>query len=315
MKTINVLLASYNGSQYIKEQIQSIIMNFQHLPDYECKLYISDDNSTDSTIDIIKDLSVLDSRIQLLDGGKKGGVKENFNYLISNTSADYSFFCDQDDLWLPNKMKLFMLHFEEAEKKHDVILIHSDLCVADGNLSPIHPSMFAYQRLNKHPSIAELMVCNSVTGCVMACNKRLMEKVKASSISLSIMHDWYIALLAQSIGYVGFIDHSLILYRQHGNNVLGAKETSLKATLFKGDFKKRLINARLSVSKTRYQAEIFLKDFQNDLSAEDKLLMIKYVESFKGGFIQRFKLFMSNKVRKNGWLRNLSFFIFYVIGV
>ncbi len=79
--------------------------------------------------------------------------------------------------WLPNKMRLFMDRFIDMEQQQQgPILLHSDLCVADKNLSPMHVSMFDFQNLSRDPDLARLMVNNSVTGCVMACNNDLFSQ-------------------------------------------------------------------------------------------------------------------------------------------
>jgi len=315
MRKINVILAAYNGEKYITEQIQSILLNFTHLPEYDCHLLVSDDNSSDNTSAIVQRFNQQDPRIELLDNSKKGGPRENFNYLITHTDADYTFFSDQDDLWLPNKMRLFMDRFVELEQqKSGPILVHSDLCVADKNLSPVHPSMFTYQNLNRNPNFAALIVSNSVTGCVMALNRELLIDVQNSRIGESIMHDWYIALLASATGRLNFIDHSLILYRQHGNNQVGAKSASLRDMLFGGSIKKKMALTRESVLKTRAQAQLFLEDHGQRLKPEDKALLQDYVESFEKGSFSRFKLFNNRGIRKSGMLRSVFFFIFYVLG-
>ncbi|MCC3703428.1 glycosyltransferase family 2 protein [Rouxiella badensis] len=315
MRKINVILATYNGEKYVTEQIQSILLNFEHLPEYDCHILVSDDNSSDNTSAIIQRFNQQDPRIELLDNGKKGGPRENFNYLIANTDADYTFFSDQDDLWLPNKMRLFIDRFIELEQQQSgPILLHSDLCVADKNLSPVHISMFTYQNLNRNPDFAALIVSNSVTGCVMALNRELLIETQNSRISESIMHDWYIALLASSTGRISFLDNSLILYRQHGNNQVGAKSASLGDMLFGASMKKKMEQTRISVQKTRAQAQLFLDDYGQVLKSADKALLTAYIESFEKGIFSRFKLFSSHGIRKSGSVRNVFFFIFYVLG-
>lgn len=314
MKKIEVILASYNGSMYIKEQIVSILMNFDLLDNYECKLLISDDASTDSTIDIVKNMQDKDSRIMLLDANRKGGVKKNFNTLIRNTSADYVFFSDQDDLWLPGKLSIFMEKFKKIENEFNgPVLIHSDLSVADKDLSPISVSMFDYQNLNKNPDLTQIMVSNSITGCVMACNKNLMDIVKKSNIDDSIMHDWYIGFCAAAFGVICFIDKPLILYRQHGNNQVGAKAFNIINLFNAGDIKDKVNKTRNSIYLTKLQTILFLNDFSDVLDYEKKDLLIKYVESFDKGVLARGRLFFFKKVRKTGFIRNVFYFLFYVL--
>lgn len=307
-KKIQVLLAAYNGAEFLNEQINSVLLNFDKLPDFDCQLLISDDKSSDDTSSILSDYSEKDSRVIFLDGNRKGGVKDNFNFLIMAATADYVFFCDQDDLWLPNKLSIFMKKFNEVETSNLPILLHSDLCVSDNNLSPINVSMFAYQKINKNPSFSDLIVSNSVTGCVMAINRPLLKIVQGCNVSKSIMHDWYIALIASALGQIYFIPNSLILYRQHGNNQVGAKSFSLIKLLDKGVFEKSI----KSINLTREQAELFLVDFDEFLSDAHKEHLRSYIKSFDSGFLNRFGLFFRRQVRKYGIIRNLLFFFIYV---
>ncbi|MCL1031417.1 glycosyltransferase family 2 protein [Serratia sp. arafor3] len=307
-KTIQVLLAAYNGAEFLNEQINSVLLNFDKLSGFDCQLLISDDKSSDDTSSILSDYSEKDSRVRFLDGNRKGGVKDNFNFLIMAATADYIFFCDQDDLWLPNKISIFISKFNEVETSDLPILLHSDLCVSDKNLSPINVSMFAYQKINKDPTFSDLIVSNSVTGCVMAINKSLLTIVQGCNVSKSIMHDWYIALIASAFGKIHFIPSALILYRQHGNNQVGAKSFSIKDGLNKNIFEKSL----KSLTSTKKQAEIFLADFDIDISDSHRCALESYIGSFNKSFFNRLHLFITGRVRKYGYTRNIMFLLMYV---
>jgi len=318
MKKVNVILAAYNGEKFIREQIDSIIENFSNLESnaYEFKIIISDDSSCDRTSEIINQYSIADQRVILLDSEKKGGVRENFKHLIMNTDADYVFFSDQDDFWLPNKIELFLTRFSEIEKNFNgPIMVHSDLSVVNEELFPINNSMFEYQKINKKPTFPELLVSNSVTGCVMACNKHLIDIAKKSSIDESIMHDWYLALIASAFGIIDFIDCPLILYRQHSANQVGAKSFSIKALLGSEGIPNKIFDLRLSVLKTRKQAEIFHRDFSETMINVNKEYLETYIESFDLSFSYRLNAFLFKKVKKKGFLRNLFFFAFYVVKI
>ncbi|TDV10454.1 glycosyl transferase family 2 [Raoultella planticola] len=314
MKKIDVLLATYNGEKFVREQIYSVLNNFDKISGFECKILISDDKSTDKTVQIIKDLQEQDPRIVFLDSEKKGGVRSNFYYLLEHADADYVFFCDQDDLWLPDKISFFLERFKSEEVSYNgPILVHSDLCVADANLSPINVSMFDYQKINKHPSFVELIVSNSVTGCVMACNRKLIEGVKKSQIQNSIMHDWYIGLYASAFGRILFIEKSFILYRQHGGNQVGAKSFLIKDIFNLRGLTSKVRNATDSVIKTKQQAELFFSDFNGKLDKENKGILNSYISSFEHGkFFKRLQLFLFKGVNKKGLLRNIVFFFIYV---
>ncbi|UNK74397.1 glycosyltransferase family 2 protein [Raoultella planticola] len=314
MKKIEVLLATYNGEKFVREQIYSVLNNFDKISGYECKILVSDDKSTDKTVQIIKSLQEQEPRILFLDGEKKGGVRSNFYYLLEHADADYVFFCDQDDLWLPDKISVFLERFKSEEVSYNgPILVHSDLCVADANLSPINVSMFDYQKINKNPSFVELIVSNSVTGCVMACNRELIEGVKKSQIQNSIMHDWYIGLYASAFGRILFIEKSFILYRQHGGNQVGAKSFLIKDIFNLKGLRGKVKNASDSVIKTKKQAELFFSDFNEKLDKENKDILNSYISSFEEGqFFKRLKLFLFKDVNKKGLLRNIVFFFIYV---
>ncbi|VDR25999.1 putative glycosyl transferase [Raoultella terrigena] len=316
MKKLDVILASYNGERYIKDQILSVLTCFEHVHNMECRILISDDSSLDNTVSVLQEICNHDSRVQLLDSDKKGGVKFNFHHLMLNTDADYIFFSDQDDYWLPEKINLFLNKMMESESENPgPVLVHSDLCVTDENLSPVNVSMFNYQNLNKTPSFTELLISNSVTGCVMACNKELIDSVKHGKIEESIMHDWYVALYASAFGRIEFIDHSMILYRQHSNNQVGAKAFTLKKLISSDGYKNQIKNARDSVYKTKAQAQLFYDDFGLLLNVSDKNILEKFISTFDGSFLGRLNLFLNKKIRKKGFLRNLVFFFIYVVRI
>ncbi len=311
MKNIDVLMATYNGELYIKEQISSILLNFDNCDGYYFRLLISDDASTDNTVSIINNYCDIDKRVILLDSRRKGGVRENFNLLIRSTEADYVFFCDQDDFWLPNKIKIFTEEFKKIDPNVPT-LIHSDLCVADDDLSPISLSMFDYQKLNKSPSLKQIITSNSVTGCVMAGNKKIIDLAKQSNINSSIMHDWYLAIIALAFGNLVFIDKSLILYRQHENNQVGAKNFSILYFLDFRRIKNKIKSIHSSIKLTQKQAEVFLTDFDFKLKSNERQLINDYVESFNSSFYKRALLFFLG-FRKKGIIRNVAFFLFYVM--
>lgn len=309
MKKIQVLLATYNGSKYVIDQINSIIMNFKWVPEYDCSILISDDSSSDETIELVKNNFLDNPYVHIISTSRKGGVRNNFTFLINHAYGDFIFFCDQDDLWLPSKIRVFMDEFSKCSSlENKPLLIHSDLCVTDSILSPIHTSMFEYQKLNKEPSFSNLIVSNSITGCVLAINKPLLDLLKKSSISESIMHDWYIGLIASSFGKIVFIPKSLILYRQHENNQVGAKKFSFSEMLSLVKIKK----IKHSIWLTKKQAEIFLSDFEGLLDKNIEKTLKEYISSFDKSLFSRSLIFFKYEIYKYGFVRNVVFFIFFV---
>ena len=115
---IYILLATYNGEKYFSEQIESLLS--QTYQDW--KLWIHDDGSKDNTVKIIKDYAnKYPEKIVFLDDDIScGGAKENFTYVLNNIDKnfDYIMFCDQDDLWLPNRIELFLNEVKIQEKNN-----------------------------------------------------------------------------------------------------------------------------------------------------------------------------------------------------
>ena len=233
---IYILLATYNGEKYFSEQIESLLS--QTYQDW--KLWIHDDGSKDNTVQIIKNYTnKYPEKIFFLDDAIScGGAKENFSYLLNNIDKDFDYimFCDQDDVWLPNRIELFLNEVKIQEKNNPnlPLVIFSDLTVVDDKLNIISNSMVKHQKLN--PSIAssfELLKCqNVITGCAMLLNKKAFEVSTPISKNV-LMHDWWIALIVSKLGKNIYLDEKTILYRQHSNNVVGSKKVSLLIILKK----------------------------------------------------------------------------------
>jgi len=233
---IGILMATYNGERFIREQINSILNQT-----YEnWKLIIHDDGSTDSTVNIVKEyVKKYPEKIILIeDGIRCGGAKENFAHLINIAKAkfnfDYIMFSDQDDVWLPNKIEITLQKMIEVETqyKNTPIIVHTDLTVVDANLNIIAKSFWEYQTMNPwNNTIACLLLENTVTGCTMMINKNLFEKIIIFPKE-AICHDSWIALVCSAIGgVIARIKAPTVLYRQHGKNVTGARRYNLFISL------------------------------------------------------------------------------------
>ena len=142
---IAILLCIYNGERYLDEQIDSLLA--QTYRDF--KIFVHDDGSTDKSIDIVKSYEHSHhSMIEIInDPCKHRGAGASFMWMMQHVESDYYMFCDQDDKWLPNKVKDTFARMQEIEHQHPdaPVLIHTDLSVCDGKLNVIHPSFWQYQ--------------------------------------------------------------------------------------------------------------------------------------------------------------------------
>lgn len=220
MESVTIMLATYNGEKYLEEQIESIINQTYK----NWKLIISDDNSTDGTKEIInKYISLYPQKIKNITNFKEHSAKGNFINLFENVEkSDYYMFCDQDDIWIENKVEKFITRIKQ-EKDSGPILMYCDLKVVDENLSVLNESFLQYT--NNYPpkeNFEKFIFENHIPGCTMFYNNALKEKIGNISEGCR-MHDWWIALNASAYGKIIFLDETLNLYRQHGNNTIGAK--------------------------------------------------------------------------------------------
>ncbi len=261
-RLVYILLATYNGEMYIREQLESVIG--QTYEDWI--LWIHDDGSKDATLNIVKEYQDrFPNKINFLnDGLMCGGAKQNFTHLLNSIDNhfDYVMFCDQDDLWLNSKIEITLNKMIEVESinPNKPIIIHTNLKVVDEELNTIADSYFIYQKIkpqwSKNFNIS--LVQNSVTGCTMMINK------KAKEVSLpignnAIMHDWWILLkVLQNNGLVEYIDKATILYRQHSFNDTGAKGFSFIKLLKKINYFKKYKNMSddLNASKSRFELSL-----------------------------------------------------------
>lgn len=223
--SIAILLSTYNGELYLKDQVESIIkQNYRNW-----NLYIRDDGSKDSTVDIIKYFVQTYSNIHFVEDNQNKGAALSFLYLLEVVEADYYMFCDQDDIWLHNKIDSVLQILKNNENKNP-FLVFSDAKVVDQNLNIISNSFWKYNKtppslIVKNPYY--ISVFNCAPGCTMIFNKELKKKLYDYDDNI-IMHDWYIMIKALQNGIVKYSEEPLILYRQHQNNTLGADEISYK---------------------------------------------------------------------------------------
>ena len=221
-----IVMSVYNGALYLSEQIESI--RAQSVADW--LLLVRDDGSVDGSVEIVQNYGAIDDRIRLiLDDDGNLGAQVSFSKLISDAldiNARYISFCDQDDVWLPDKLHVSMRRMKELESMHGPhvpTLVHTDLYIVDENLDVRCDSYMRFENIADphHPCIASLLVQNYVVGCTVMVNAALASK--ARSIPRNVrMHDWWLAALAATIGSVSYVPQATIKYRQHGRNTLGA---------------------------------------------------------------------------------------------
>ena len=234
---IDILLATYNGARYLAPQLDSLLgQTHQHF-----RLLVSDDGSTDATLDILRGYrAAFGERLMLLPNRSPGaGVVRNFERLMQASLADgqaqWAASCDQDDVWLPDKLATQWAEMQRIEVQAGTqtpCLVHGDLTVVNERLEVISPSFAAYQRADPAAATAlSLLSVNQVTGCAMMVNRALL-RMALPVPPEAIMHDWWCALISGS-GRRSYLHAPLLLYRQHGANQVGARDRGLRSRLLR----------------------------------------------------------------------------------
>jgi rhamnosyltransferase len=226
LPSYGIVLSTYNGAEFLAEQIESIRAQTAA----EWRLYVRDDGSDDETPAVIANCAARDSRITVLsDHAGNLSAPSSFGVLLSHAFArdeSFVFLSDQDDVWLPTKAERMLTVAVEQEGRMGAqvpLLVHSDLRVVSPTLDLVHPSYLALQQLDPHEDTrpTRLLFRNAVTGCASLVNRALL--TRALPFPRVAMHDWWLAQCAAVFGRIVFVEEATVLYRQHDDNVLGAR--------------------------------------------------------------------------------------------
>lgn len=225
---IAILLSTYNGATFLKEQIDSFLM--QTITDWQ--LFVRDDGSKDDTIDILMSYAKeYPDKIHLINDLQCNlGAGESFMHLLKVVEADYYMFSDQDDVWMVDKIERTYCKLLELEKKYDTdkgIGVFTDLTVVDSKLKVLMPSL--WEADNRHPEYVynfykQWTNRHASYGCTQMFNKAAKKMLLPYKQFDAVQgaHDNWVEYILIKKGVYDYLDSSTIYYRQHGTNVIGA---------------------------------------------------------------------------------------------
>jgi len=196
-------MATYNGEKYIRKQLGSIVGQIGESDE----IIISDDSSSDRTVEIIKTFE--DKRIRLLENNRFHSSAYNFENALKNAAGDIIFLSDQDDIWLENKVKIMIGLLQQYE------LVVSDCIIINENEDILQESFFKIRGSKK--GLLNNLIKNSYMGCCMAFNRRILDIALPFPDNLP-MHDMWIGMIGELYGKTYFCDQKLIKYRRHENS-------------------------------------------------------------------------------------------------
>ena len=295
MNRVSVLLSTYNGKKYLKQQLDSLFK--QTYANFD--IIVRDDNSKDESIEILKSYNV-----ELMSYGKNIGPKGSFSTLLEYSlakSSQYFMFCDQDDLWEADKIEKTLKKMQSLESKFGNIplLVHTNLEVVDEDLQTIDKSFWHFEQINPNMNdFNKLLVQNTITGCTVMINRKLAELAMPIPDE-AIMHDWWLGLIASKFGKISHLDKALIKYRQHAQNSIGANGFGIDYIINK-------IFTAIDLMPHQKQAKAFLDIYRNILD-EATIEMLEEFSTLESQlFWQKRKILLKYKLLKQGIIRNMG---------
>jgi len=209
MTNISVAMAVFNGSKYIREQIESILVQLG----VDDELVISYDESEDDTYEIISTFSCVDPRIKIFKNSGSGIVK-NFENAIRLSKGEYIFLADQDDVWIDNKIKIVI---EEFKRTNSDAIAH-DYKLVNENLEPINQEdKSGFELRGNSAGVLNNIIRLSYIGCCLAFKRKMVPHILPIPTEKR-SHDWWIGTVTGLIGKFSILDEKLIYHRMHMNN-------------------------------------------------------------------------------------------------
>lgn len=307
-EAICILLATYNGKRFLSEQLDSLLS--QSYTSWE--LFVRDDGSTDGTIQIINRYLAKDTRIHLIPNGEKNsGSCQNFAQLLLLTANDFNYFmfCDQDDVWLPNKIGetyALMRELEELNSHSAPILVYTNFTYVYSNLETIQSKKNFETTKVGTIKFAHLLAQNPIYGCTMLFNKPLAKIIGHIPMQAE-NHDYWTALVASAFGKIGYLKTPAILYRQHNSNISTNYDSSSTAKRFKRIFLERK-NLK-DVEKKLIMATTFRDKYQQKLTKEQQVVLENFLGLFKHKSPTAFVKNIRNGVRRQTLLQTILFYV------
>lgn len=299
MAEVQILLSTWNGEAWLAELLTSLTR--QSFADWE--LLVRDDGSQDQTLKIIlewqREYPYHSSK--LITDGEHLGSTQSFSRLVEHSTASYLMFCDQDDIWFPEKIEFSLAALKklEAELGTDLpILVHTDMAVVDEAKDLAAISFWALRAFDVEQRKQAYLLTNVVSGCASLFNRAAADKAFPIP-EQAMQHDRWLALVCAWFGRVYAVRQPLLFYRQHGNNQIGAELQSIPST-----------EIAVRVDAWSRQAEEFLQRHGDELSRADYRLVaaLAGLQYLKGW--ERRRHIVQHRLFKQGILANVALLLF-----
>jgi len=218
---VDILLSVYNGGKYLQQQLQSIVLQDHQ----QWLLWIRDDGSNDNSVEIIKQFKRDNPDRVKIVADQKGniGYSASFTELLRYSTSSYIMFCDQDDIWFPNKIAELLLSLKQEEEMHPgkPVLAFSDLEVINDKMEVV-TTFNKHFNFKKKVSGTVFFLRNYAPGCNMLFNRTLLNCAFETDNIIGY-YDYWLILVGCSVGQIVYADKPLMQYRLHAGNTIGLK--------------------------------------------------------------------------------------------
>ena len=292
MDTVIVLLSTYNGERFLREQIDSIL----NQEGIDVNLIVRDDGSKDSTLDILEEYKK-EGKLKYYTGENKRTAQSFMDLIYTAPEAEFYAFSDQDDYWLPDKLRIGVEQIKKENCKTP-LLYYGMPRIVDEKLELILPQPATCETMTTFESC---LVNSKATGCTMVFNKVLCNILKSARPDYVLMHDaWAHKACLALEGKVIFDSDVHILYRQHGGNVVGVPKNLMgKIKLYLGEFKKD--------DHMRSRCVKSLVESFGEQMPPDKRQEAEIVAYYADDWVKTLKLLFNRKIKTDYWKRNIMY--------
>lgn len=308
LEKLQILMSSYNGKKYLKEQIDSILMqDCEKKGLAEFTLLVRDDGSLDGTQSLLKEYAKkYPDKIKWYQGSNKGVIQSFFDLMANADDADYYALSDQDDYWFPSKVSAGIKRLKKMGSDGMPLLYCCRPALADKDLKLLPVNVDSPKM---KPYFGNALIENIVTGCTTVFNNKLRQMAVNKLPKFTTMHDRWLYLIATCFGKIYYDEKPYILYRQHEDNAVGKNTEKL------AEFKYRIKKFKKDSNSSSRQAVEFMRIFSSEfkdgsrrIKNNEKLLRL-FIYGKKNMIIRK-KLIKTGKIYRQ---RNLDNQIFKVL--
>lgn len=282
-KKVIILMSTYNGEKYVAEQLESLInQTYKNI-----EILIRDDGSKDKTKEIIKEFALKTNNINLIEGENIGFIDSFFELLKTASLADYYAYCDQDDVWMEDKIER-AVQFLEKTNENKPVLYFSNSDYYDTNMNFI-----ATAEKNKVYSFRNSLVECVTQGMTMVVNNCTRETITKNRPKNCLYHDWWTYMVCSGFGEIIYDSKSLVKYRRHNKSVTVEGKNPFELLVFR--IKKFIVGNSLKQIKEQWKE--YEKFYYNELDEKDKKLLKLFTHRYNF-FMDLRKTFYPRRFRR-----------------